>query len=492
MLSKQNITIVLALMLLLALRIPITPHQVGWDSYFLHDVANSITESGELSNTENPLSLFGLYPYSYPIATSLVVGFLFLISKTNQEFIIWIFSTLLAVLSFFTMFKFSSLFTKDFKFKLLAALIYSTALNLVYLTSFTLSGRAFLISLMPLIFYLLFKKKSSKEIFLLVILLFLASLTHRMFIFVLLSVPPIIIINYLQNKYRFLGSENFGYISLFVLFSVLTIAPLLLFFDFKETYLSIISQIRQIGLGYFLFIAGIIFLCLKRERSEIENKLMLMSILSAPLLFFRNYGTIFILVYIPVVSIILIEEVLARARFQRALVSSFTVLIVMIALIFQIWHPGFLTGIDEYHERYITERELNIGRYVSQGDGKAVISTDEITMTRLSPFYPCYFMENNVPAVYCNQVKDVETTEIKLFSKELFESEEEFRYDIDSNLRWATDREPTAEQFYERYGIGFLLTTDGVYWSRQRLVNTIKEGRNSIFDNGKNKLWQIE
>ena len=59
---------VLLLLLNIIIRIPSIPHEKGYDSFFIHSLANSISYAGVAQWWINWMSVFGLYPYSYASA----------------------------------------------------------------------------------------------------------------------------------------------------------------------------------------------------------------------------------------------------------------------------------------------------------------------------------------------------------------------------------------------------------------------------------------
>ena len=53
------------ILLNIAVRIPVTPHEIGDDTFFIHWMAQSILEEKPAMWLVHPASVFGLYPYSY-------------------------------------------------------------------------------------------------------------------------------------------------------------------------------------------------------------------------------------------------------------------------------------------------------------------------------------------------------------------------------------------------------------------------------------------
>ena len=52
----------------IALRYPLVPHEIGWDSFFIHGLINTLNHYGNTVWWIHPFSTFGLTPFSYASA----------------------------------------------------------------------------------------------------------------------------------------------------------------------------------------------------------------------------------------------------------------------------------------------------------------------------------------------------------------------------------------------------------------------------------------
>ena len=73
----------LLIMLGLIFRYPTTPHEIGWDSFTVHLMANSISEFGYAKWWLHPASVIGWYPYSSVSAVPFLLSGISPVSYTH-------------------------------------------------------------------------------------------------------------------------------------------------------------------------------------------------------------------------------------------------------------------------------------------------------------------------------------------------------------------------------------------------------------------------
>ena len=111
--TQKTYTILLLLILLnIAVRIPVTPHEIGCDSFFIHWMAQSILEEGTALWLIHPASVFGLYPFSYPSFVPFLLATISNIMGLEIETIILIISS---IFSCFMIYRWHSEITEDQK-----------------------------------------------------------------------------------------------------------------------------------------------------------------------------------------------------------------------------------------------------------------------------------------------------------------------------------------------------------------------------------------
>src|SRR5437867_11328192 len=80
------------------LRLPRTDHEVGIDTYFIHNLAGAISQQGRIPWALNVLGYFGWYPLSYPSAGPLLISGLAQTSMVTEEQAILVLSPLYGAL----------------------------------------------------------------------------------------------------------------------------------------------------------------------------------------------------------------------------------------------------------------------------------------------------------------------------------------------------------------------------------------------------------
>jgi len=148
--------IIMLILLNIVIRIPSIPHESGCDSFIVHIEANSISEYGYAKWWVNPLSIFGLYPYSECSAVPFALSCINQCTGLDMEFVIWMFSLIMGLISAFGAYILASLIIKDNDiFKFLVAFSYSLAPGILKFTTWNLSMRGPFMALLPLFLYLL-------------------------------------------------------------------------------------------------------------------------------------------------------------------------------------------------------------------------------------------------------------------------------------------------------------------------------------------------
>ncbi|GEM_PF-2678946 len=186
---KNDIKVLAAILLVtILIRIPFTPHEIGYDSFRTHWMAESILKEGTAKWIVHPASLFGLYPYSYPSFVPYMLAILSVVLGISIKFTILIYSILLSVISILFMFIFARFGYKKIEIAIFSSLFFVISPIFLDFTIWSASTRNLFITLMPLLLFLLLKyEKTRKNTFLALSLLlfFIEALTHRLFIYLI-------------------------------------------------------------------------------------------------------------------------------------------------------------------------------------------------------------------------------------------------------------------------------------------------------------------
>lgn len=221
--KTKFILIGLLLILNFILRIPSVPHEIGWDSFIIHLMVNSISTFGNAKWWVNPASIFGAYPYAEsPSSVPFLLSGISQSSSVNTEYTILIYSFILGIFSVFAAYLMAGSIWNNDIFKFNVAFVFSTFQGILTFSTWTANARTLLIILLPIFIFMLFKIRKFIFRFGLICILFfiLFSTTHHMVYFI---VPIIfcffsLIIVYKFKKYIFVKNMYINYILLFGFF----------------------------------------------------------------------------------------------------------------------------------------------------------------------------------------------------------------------------------------------------------------------------------
>lgn len=119
--NRNFILLVLLILLNVVLRLPITPHGTGSDSFMFHELSNSIIQYGYAKWVIHPASIFGLYPYSYPSGLMYLLASISLLTNLSMENVSILFPMFLGVLGVFGAYLVAGEIKKNFLFQFLVA-----------------------------------------------------------------------------------------------------------------------------------------------------------------------------------------------------------------------------------------------------------------------------------------------------------------------------------------------------------------------------------
>jgi uncharacterized membrane protein len=151
-------------------------------------LANSISSAGYMDWFVHPLSAFGLYPLSYPVAGPLVISIVSQTLGITMEQGVLLMSTFYGVFGCLAIYTLSKFITKNDFISFITALLFSTSPLFLGFTNFAGSSRGFFIAVLPLLVWVLLRwnvdRTRLKFTVLGIFFFVLLGLTHRMVIFV--------------------------------------------------------------------------------------------------------------------------------------------------------------------------------------------------------------------------------------------------------------------------------------------------------------------
>lgn len=237
-LKAKSLLFILLIILVLVLHYPMSFNEIGWDSFAIHVLANTISESGYAKWWLHPLSVIGSYPYSeISGALPFLLSGISQITGMSGDITIFWTSLFLGVLSIFTAYLMAGAIFNNEIYKFLVAFGYSTSQGILFYTTWTAGTRALFIILLPLFIYGLIKSYNSIRYVLLTAVLFLLLMsTHKMFYFLLPVILGFIAVQIIFKIRTYISVKqpvSFNYIFLSGLLGALLI-PLLMHEDRKS------------------------------------------------------------------------------------------------------------------------------------------------------------------------------------------------------------------------------------------------------------------
>lgn len=367
LINKKQKYVLLSLLTLynIILRLPVTPHELGWDSFEIHAFANVITTFGYAKWWLHPLSIFGFYPYSYASAVPFTLSGISQLTSIEMETTVWIFSFFIGVFSYLPFYLLAGLFKQDELFKILAAFIYSTSQSVLYFTTWTVSTRGLFIVLLPLMVYLLLQVIQTKKYILLYLLLgiFLLS-THHLIYFTslfIISFPLAFIILHLNTNTSYTKVNNAIFYLLPLAFVASIIYPFFSrsFIESGSRYIWIISQFteyaRQVGPLLVYLFSGFYVLFSKREKNMAEYFLIIVFVLLAPFLYMGIYTKwfaffmFFLVISLSLMNIFYIQK---NPKFVQVIIIAVLVVPTIFSCYFQFIDP---LNQRDYYSNYMEE-----------------------------------------------------------------------------------------------------------------------------------------
>lgn len=302
----------LLIILNIILRYPCTPHELGDDSFYIHSLGGSISLHGHAQWVLHPLSLLGLYPFSYPSGVPFIISEISQCTGLNMELIILVVATIFGLLSLFTSYLMAGAIWDDDRFKFLVAFGYSLSPLLLKFTIWTMSTRGLFIVLLPLFIWSLFKGHDSINIsklryyVLSILLLIVLAVIHRMFWMALILYFSFFLFNFLykaieriivheKSKHVMTPISLMSFLFTLAIFSLILGAleiPVLAFLSQKVLWHLLVSNKEIIFLALLLSGITAIFSLIFEEKNSIKRFSSFNLMLLVPTLFLIQFTSL--------------------------------------------------------------------------------------------------------------------------------------------------------------------------------------------------------
>ena len=493
MIKKEYVVIALLIVLNIIIRYPVTPHELGSDSFFIHDLANSISEYGYAKWVIHPLSFFGLYPYSYASGVPHLLSICSSITGLGMEWTIYMVSLLLGILGIFGAFVMAGEFSDNFYFKSLVAFIFSLSPLALKFTVWTVSTRGMLLMLLPLFIWgllRLYKEYRHKYLFLSVLLFILLASSHKTFVLTLPIIAAFFLAILLPRIEKRINTKYSPYIlsTLFIfLFSIQFLfikgwwtqryTP----FQGGEWYYflggTIFTMAARLGFLIPLALVGLVVILFKKDKIAKDWFLITTVLLFTPLLSHTMYFYQTLLPFFSLLAgfgIIYIVKPVNRFVNQRYAVGF----ILIILICFSLFTLGVrYTNTDSLgYGNYMRESTSSLASFIQkETDNEGVISN--VDWGRISAFVTNP-MSLKGPYRFVYDIVDEEELQIKRisFPKSLTEL---FKF---VKCPYTVINPPTLG-YDAQYVVGYEDMRENI---------RVYDGKNKIYGNGREGIWDWE
>lgn len=385
--NKMKIELFALLVILnIILRFQVVSHEIGIDSFLMHIMTNSLSEYGYARWFLHPLSIIGLYPYSYTSSMQFLLSGIHQSAGLDMNSVIFLYCIFLGLSSMLTAYLMAGAIIDDAIFKFLTAFGFSTTPAILGYTTWTITTRGLFIVLAPLLVYLLLKCRTSIRfiplVFLLAVFLFT---THHLFYFL---IPSFFVLFLLILWFKL--KEYIKFIKIparFVPLVLLTIAILMFsipfftgkFIEYSRYSPFYINYVRYIGMLVIPAVGGLAYMIFKPDKNFREWFLLLTLIALTTFIYQQTYMKWFLPIFVvPLAGIGLLNVLRTseKRKFILPAVAVFLLLIVSLSGYYQFINFMPEPGITPINERYIAESTYKTGGWMKENINGSAISND--------------------------------------------------------------------------------------------------------------------
>jgi len=542
--TRRNKILLLVLLVILntVIRIPLVPHELGLDSFYIHQISDSITDYGEVKWVLHPVQFFGFgtTPPALPILISGLSQCLGISSEVSILLLSFISGLLGAIVAYIFMYY----VTKDEYISYLGALLFSLSPEFLRITIWTATTRSLFIALLPLFLYLLFRSTGTKRRMSYIILLFsiyaLLMATHHMGVLLLFYFCPLFILSFFKlfKRVKFIELISNTKISAFlwIFLFLLLFLPVVLKMGFLKDYTFLwsgyqsgrffeggeyhviplnlmIDYLGKMGILLPFAMIGVIGLLSKTggRRTMFESYVLIFLLLVAPILGVSVYTPMFLLIILAfLISIGLTRFMdINIVRKQLKVLLPLSLVVMLCFSMFMLANWGGWTGKNIF-EKHIEETK-NTASFIGNYGNGTFTSNERAYIYKHSvysgvPSAPGYVYN------YRFTDKDNLKARLNLDVKSVFEGKGqniiiiEHENEDNENLRlrdpwyefgyvWASDPDGNRE-LLDRYNIKYCVETNfELYlsqWAKKtKLFKKMHESRPKIYDNKMEEVYFI-
>lgn len=411
---------ILLLTLNLIIRLPVTPHELGNDSFFIHAISQEICSTGYAAWLLSPLSFFGLYPYSYASGLPHILAITSLITDLNLEWTIYYSSLFFGLLGVLASFLLAGEFSDRLSFRCLVTLLFTLAPLTIEFTLWTASSRGIFFMMVPLFIWCLLrwhKHQSHRYGLILAILCLTLATLHKMFVLLFLVIFGYTLARYVSNNYHKFYPKYIPYLFLIVVISLFVLQFFFIQNSWAQGYNhfailkgdawyhyligTCICMTARLGVLLPLSVIGLISIIFKHSKLFVDWFLLCTSVLFIPLLgvSFYVYQTLqpffIILAAIGMYSLFSIFKSMPRHYLGIA--------VLVLVIVFASWviHASYTNSNTDGYRNYMAESAYSLTQFVEQKTDNQPIGGSGLTLRYIgayssNPVQLAYFLDQPI------------------------------------------------------------------------------------------------
>jgi len=503
----------LLMLLIFVIMIPSVPHEIGFDSFFIHKLANIISVFGEARWWIHPLSIFGLYPYSEVSGVPFILSGISQCTNIDMEQAIWLFSVIIVLFSAFTAYLMAKVIRDDDVFKFFVAFGYSLSPGILAFT-WNVSTRGLFIVLLPLFIYLLLKARTFKMRCgsLAIVMFIMLAVTHHYIYFtgpvVLCFIILVLLNKFVKIRRTYSNLVNIGYLGIFLVAFSYPFFTYTFITEPRYQWLEwmLTTNVRYSGILIIFAITGFIYLSLKSNKNFGEKFILLTLLFLAPFIYVRTYSHFFILIFVMTLAGIALANVARTNERKKKHACAVIIIALLLSVCFsgfyQHWRTGMYTGSRFWYMRESTYagalwiRENVDANKNLVGNG----GTDSFRVQRMSAAcggLPLIF-ETGVDALcygfinksYIKIKKNSAlTTAFYLDGPYVEVRGTGIGIELNSFIGQPDIDRWYAKDFIDRFNISYMIEDTSFNYP---IIHSVREKKDNIYDNGEIRIWDLE
>ncbi|MDD3245961.1 MAG: hypothetical protein PHF18_03725 [Methanosarcina sp.] len=509
----------LLVILNIIIRIPSIPHEKGSDSFFIHSLANSISNFGVAQWWINWMSVFGMYPYSYASAVPFTLSGISQLTEIRMEIVILLFCVILGLFSIFTSYSLATVLYDNFLHRFLFTAIFSLSAGTLNLTTWEISTRAQILVFFPFLIYLVFQIVKLKVRF---VLLFIATAllllaTHHFvymglfysgLIFIIALIYKVNLRNKsLQIQKTQLWSINLSYIYILIVFLLILLIFLygskwgLITSGSRYAWIIDILMItgRNVGFILPLSVGGLIYYIFKKDKLIDEWAILICLLPTLIFSFNQIYGyltTHFFLTLLGSVGLFnVIKNQKQNGKIVVAAVIIFLILNITFSTFFAHYRLGIGGGNDEW---YMSEETYTTGEWIKES-----ISWDKKVVSNSMQGERLFASYGGKPVLYLDDINNYMNGFIKLDENNIEQiSVFSKSYYLDNpyvlkpgtttsgSYNWICLHSINSENSQNFIGGNNISYFFGDMYVNNPLFSSLPQNKNSIYNSGRMQIWE--